>query len=155
MKQIRKIMVAVDFSVYSLPALQYAAKLAEGLKAELLLVNVTNERDLYVVKKVSSEFSEFMYEKYIEQNEKDRQDQLDNLIKAAGCAEPLVITKMFRTGVPFEELLSAIEETDADLLVMATKGRSNLADTIIGSCAQKMFRRSPIPLLTIRGHIQD
>lgn len=152
MKPIRKIMVAIDFSVYSLPSLQYAAKLAEGLKAELLLVNVTNERDLYVVRKVSSEFSDFLYEKYVEQNEKDRQIQLDNLIKAAGCGEQLVITKMFRTGVPFEELLAAIEETDADLLVMATKGRSNLADSIIGSCAQKMFRRSPVPLLTIRGN---
>ncbi|MDX9788679.1 MAG: universal stress protein [Desulfobacterales bacterium] len=153
MKPIRKIMVAIDFSVYSLPSLQYAANLAEGLKAELLLVHVTNERDLYVVRKVSSDFSDFLYEKYIEQNEKDRQIQLDNLIKAAGCGEQMVITKMFRTGVPFEELLAAIEETDADLLVMATKGRSNLADSIIGSCAQKMFRRSPVPLLTIRGDL--
>lgn len=153
MKPISKIMVAIDFSVYSLPSLQVATQLADGLEAGLLLVNVTNERDLYIIKKVSNEFSEFLYEKYITQNEKDRQDQLDNLIKAAGCGH-LQITRMFRTGVPFEELLSAIEEGKPDLLVMATKGRSNLADTIIGSCAQKMFRRSPIPLLTLRNNIK-
>jgi nucleotide-binding universal stress UspA family protein len=150
MKPIRKIMVAIDFSVYSLPSLQYAAKLATGLKAELLLVNVTNERDLFVVRKVTNEFSGFLYEKYVEQNHKDRQNQLNNLINAAGCEEVPVKT-VFRVGVPFEELLNTIEEETPDLLVMATKGRSNLTDTIIGSCAQKMFRRCPIPLLTIRG----
>lgn len=150
MKPIKKIMVAIDFSVYSLPSLQYAAKLATALKAELLLVNVTNERDLYVVKKVSNQFSEFLYEKYIDQNEKDRQNQLNNLIKVVEC-EDLAIKTVFRMGVPFEELLKTIEEEKPDMLVMATKGRSNLADSIIGSCAQKMFRRSPIPLVTIRG----
>lgn len=153
MKPIKKIMVAIDFSIYSLPSLQYAAKLATGLNAELLLVNVTNERDLYVVRKVSNEFSEFLYEKYVDQNEKDRHNQIDNLIKATGGGD-LVVKKVFRTGVPFEELLKTIEEEKPDMLVMATKGRSNLTDTIIGSCAQKMFRRSPIPLLTIRGDEQ-
>ena len=149
MNPIKKIMVAIDFSVYSLPSVEYAAKLAAAFQAELLLVNVTNERDLYIIKKVSNEFSEFIYEKYIEQNEKDRQNQMDTLIKAAGGGD-LAVKSVFRIGVPFEELLKAIEEEKPDMLVMATKGRSNLADTIIGSCAQKMFRRSPIPLLTIR-----
>lgn len=57
-----------------------------------------------------------------------------------------------RQGVPYEELLKEIKAQNADLLVMATKRRSNLVDTIIGSCAQKLFRRSPIPVLSIRGN---
>jgi nucleotide-binding universal stress UspA family protein len=149
MKRVKKIMVAIDFSSYSLPSLKYAVDLATGLNAELLLVNVTNERDLFIVKKVSSEYSGSLYEEYVSQNEKDRKNQLESLIREAG-GEKLVVKSMFRTGVPYEELLTAIDEEKPDFLVMATKGRSNLADTIIGSCAQKMFRRSPIPLLTIR-----
>jgi nucleotide-binding universal stress UspA family protein len=47
-------------------------------------------------------------------------------------------------------LLEQIDEKHADLLIMSTKGRSNLADTVIGSCAQKMYRRCPVPLLSLR-----
>ena len=48
------------------------------------------------------------------------------------------------------ELLKAIEKDRPDLLIMGVKGRSNLVERVIGSCAQKMFRRCPIPLLVIR-----
>lgn len=147
-------MVAIDFSVYSFPSLKYAAQLASALNSELLLVNVTNERDLFIVKKVSNQFSEFLYEKYVEQNLNDRRNQLENLVKAAGCGH-LTVNTVFRMGVPYEELMKVIEEEKPDMLVMATKGRSNLADTVIGSCAQKMFRRCPVPLLILRGEDQE
>jgi S1-C subfamily serine protease len=33
--------------------------------------------------------------------------------------------------------------------IVSAKGRSNLADGVVGSTARKMYRRSPIPLITI------
>ena len=57
---------------------------------------------------------------------------------------------MIRIGIPHQELLGVIESRKPDLLVMAIKGRTNLMDTIVGSCAHKMFRHSPIPVLSIR-----
>jgi len=149
MKTLNKIMVAVDFSKYSLSAVQYAVHLAEDVGADLLLVNVINERDLNMLKRVAQEAPNFPFETYLEEMQQGREDGFQKLIKNAG-GEGVKVRSVIRIGVPYQELLNAIEDKKPDLLIMATKGRSNLVDTIIGSCAQKMFRRSPIPVLSIR-----
>jgi nucleotide-binding universal stress UspA family protein len=150
MKTIQKIMVAIDFSDFSGPSVQYAARLAEEVGADLLLVNVINERDLAMIKKVVREVPSFPFEAYLEETRRAREEGFRLLIEAAGCEGTTVHTTI-RIGVPYQELLSVIEAKKPYLLIMATKGRSNLVDTIVGSCAHKMFRRSPIPVLSIRG----
>ncbi|WP_394698572.1 universal stress protein [uncultured Desulfobacter sp.] len=76
-------------------------------------------------------------------------------VLAASKRDPALYRTVFRTGVPFEEILAAIEEETADILVMGTKGRTDLADFFYGSTAEKMFRRCPIPLLSIRLKTND
>ena len=74
---------------------------------------------------------------------------MEKLIQEIGCAH-LKIKKVFKVGVPFQELISAIENEGADLMVMGRKGRSDLADVLFGSNAEKVFRRCPVPLLSVR-----
>ncbi len=74
---------------------------------------------------------------------------MDGLVNDAGGAG-LDIEKVIRVGVPFKALLDVIEDQGADMLVMGTKGRGNLIGVIFGSTAEKVFRRCPIPLVSIR-----
>ncbi|MGB5983866.1 MAG: universal stress protein [Desulfobacterales bacterium] len=149
MSSFKKIMAAIDLSEYSLPALLKAVELAEALKAELVLVNVINQRDIDNITRTLSAYQAFSIDSWLEDQERAREEGMRTLIAAAACAH-LKPKTIIRVGYPYEKLLEVIEAEQADLLVMSTKGRSNLADTVIGSCAQKMYRRSPIPMLSVR-----
>jgi len=54
MNKIKKILVCVDFSKYSLMTLEYALEVAKGTQAHLFVFNVINQRDLEKVEKADS-----------------------------------------------------------------------------------------------------
>lgn len=149
MGHIRKIMVGYDLSADAAHALGYAVTLAEDLGAELLVVNVINQRDVDAIQHVAMEYSNLSVPKWIADQEQYRAEEMQKIIDEVSKGKT-VIRKMFCTGVPFIELVSAIHEHDIDLLVMGAKGRSNLAGVLFGSTAEKMFRKCPVPLLSIR-----
>lgn len=154
MDAIQNILVAVDFSEHSLPTLRYAAKLAHGLKASLILVNVFHERDVRAIHSALATYDINLYQTTIDQRIAERKTQLADLAKAAE-ATTLVKKEIVCTDIPYHGLIRTIEEEKPDLLIMGIKGRGALADTIVGSCAQKMYRKCPIPLLSLRPEKQQ
>lgn len=157
MKKTKNIMAAIDLSEHSKNTLQYAAYLAQKFNANLIIVNVINERDLKAILKVAEgqfnrsieAYVEKTSKEYVSRIKKERSQQLDQLIEEISVGH-LSIKKVFRVGIPFQELILAIEDEGADMLVMGSKGRSNLAGALFGSTAEKVYRHCPIPLLSIR-----
>lgn len=115
-----------------------------------LLVNFYNQRDVVMMQEVAIRVPEFSVKKHLDAHIKERKEKLDGLAKRIK-SDTLEVEVDVQIGVPYEALLEEIARKKPALLVMGVKGRSNVMDMIIGSCAQKMFRRSPIPLLSIRG----
>jgi nucleotide-binding universal stress UspA family protein len=160
MKKISKIMVAFDFSKYSRNAFAYAVELAESLGANLIIVNIINERDLKALRTITKEdmfsSSAQKYKKetmklYVQNKKEELSKQIDELIEDANCTH-LTIDKVFKVGVPFQELVRAVKDEEVDLMVMGSKGRSDIEEVLFGHTAEKMFRRCPVPLLSIRSH---
>ena len=53
-------------------------------------------------------------------------------------------------GVPKAVILDYVEGEEMDMVVMGTHGRTGLDHYLIGSVAEKVVRRSPVPVVTVR-----
>ena len=149
MRPIRRIMAAVDFSEYTEETVEYAARLAEKFNAELVIVNVINQRDLDAVTTVSLKVDAVSLENYLERQKMEREQRIQKIVQNASCGH-LSPEILIRVGPPIEGLNRAVREEAIDLVVMGSKGRSNLAGFLFGSTAEKMFRHCPVPVLSIR-----
>lgn len=148
-----KILAAIDFSSHAPVVASEAVTLARKLNATLVFVNVINQRDVEAIhsaiERLEPKFDKISFQRCIDQVHSERETKMEALKKDLDVAG-LDLQFITRTGTPFQELLAAIQEEGADLLVMGIKGRSDLADIMIGSTALKMFKRCPVPMLTVR-----
>ena len=144
------ILVAVDFSAYSLNIGRYARRMAEDLNANLLWVNVINRRDVSAVRQALAHHSQNLsVDDCICMLQRERVEKMQTLMRKAGCIN-ITHRVIVRMGIPHQELITVALEEKVDIVLMGAKGRSDLAGILFGSTAEKMFRRCPVPLLSLR-----
>lgn len=145
MVQIKKILVPVDFSDYSKHALKYAVEFAKQFDAELILISVI-EPMIY-----PADFS--MGQVAIpatDQNLSERvEEELKNLDEKE-IAGQVKSKRIIKSGKPFYEINETAREEDADLIIIATHGHTGVEHLLFGSTAEKVVRKAPCPVLTLR-----
>jgi len=153
MEDIKKILVALAFSEYAKGIFNFAAGLAERLEAELIVASVINSRDVATVRKISSMGYDVDGEHYIEGVRKEREIILEQIMKESSFPDEKISTT-FNVGNPVDELLKIIVERDVGLVVMGIKGHTDVEHFLVGSVAEKLFRRSPVPVISFRSGAQ-
>jgi nucleotide-binding universal stress UspA family protein len=145
----KKILVAAVFSQYTEELLNYAADVAQTMNAELIIASIINARDIEAVGTIAAMGYEVDSENYVAGLKAERQQELDNILKKAARL-PEKVRTIFKTGNPSDELLKIAVKENVDLIIMGIKGRTDLEYFFVGSVAEKIFRRSPIPILSYR-----
>lgn len=148
---VKKIMACVDLSEYSKETVSYALALARGFQAETVIYNVINSRDVEAVKKASMFYPDLIkVEEFVESTKAERRQQIEEMLQAGFASDSGKVNMLFGVGVPYAEILLAIEREQIDLVVLGNKGRTNAVGTLFGSNAEKVFRHSPIPVVSVR-----
>ncbi len=149
MSDLKKIMVAVAFSPYTKGVFHYAARLATNLDADLLVVNIINKRDVNAIKRLVQQGYEVDSNDYIHGVEDERRQILNQLLQNSNLKQERIKT-IFKVGHPVDDLLNISIVENIDMIIMGIKAQTELEHILIGSVAEKMFRRSPITIVSYR-----
>ncbi len=144
---IEKILYPTDFSELSLHSLLYAKNLAEQYDATLHCLHVIDEAYQYWT---SMGPDSVPVGPVLEDVEKACQEQME-LFAAEHLADlPFPVKTEVKVGRPFMEIIRTAREIKADMIVISTHGRAGLSHILLGSVTEKVVRKAPCPVLTIR-----
>ncbi len=145
---IRSILVPIDFSVHSKNALKFAIPLAEKFGAALHLVYVVEPTiypaDLGFGQVVLPGVEDELREKGAEELQALIEREIGERVKASSAV---------RTGNPHQEILHEADEKGVDMIIVATHGHSGVEHMLFGSTADRIVKRSRVPVLTIRPEV--
>lgn len=146
---VKKILVAVAFSRYTEGLLKYATDIAGIMNAEIFVASIINARDVEAVGTIAAMGYEVDSQNYVAGIKAERQQELDNILKKLAYPSEKIRT-VYKVGNPGDELVKIAIKEDVDLIIMGLKGRTDLAHIFVGSVAEKVFRHSPVPILSYR-----
>jgi nucleotide-binding universal stress UspA family protein len=149
---ISKIAVAIDFSAYSRSTLEYAVETATLTRARMVLVNIINQKQIDAMEKaVNADHPDrFDLGKFLSEEMDRRKMKLKTLIKGIPAMDDVPVKIRIGHGVPHVEILEAVKRENADFLVFGPRGRTDLKGFLFGSVAEKLYRHSPVPVMSIR-----
>lgn len=145
MIRLARILVPTDFSEHSKKALRYAVALAQVHRSQIQLLHVL-ELPLYPV---SFGVGPVTIPPISEELRQAASNHLE-LMRKAEIPDDVKSQAVIREGRPFFEVCVAAREDAADLIVIATHGYSGVKHVLLGSTAEKVVRKAPCPVLTVR-----
>lgn len=147
--QIKKILVPIDFSDFSKSSLRYAVSFAKQFNAVIYIIYVV-EPIIYppdfsmgqiAIPSVNAEWDE------------RAKEELERLAKTE-IPDGVKVKTILKNGKPFLEIIDTAAEENIDLIIIATHGHSGVEHILFGSTAEKVVRKAPCPVLTLREPIK-
>ena len=144
----KSIIVPVDFSNQSEKALKVAASLAKQHKAELLVLHmlelspaimgesgyISQEQVVHLIKLGEQRFTDFLDKPYL---------------------KDIKVVPVIKHYKVFSEVAEVAEKHNADVIVMGSHGADGLQEIFIGSNTERVVRTSDVPVLVIKGDVED
>ncbi len=144
---LKKVLYPTDFSEFSLHALKYAQTFAESFKAELHVLHVVDEAALYWMAMGPNSLPVGPGAEELQEIAKKEMGEF--VAEHVKLPSEKVVTEV-KLGRPFSEIIRYARDESMDLIVVCTHGRSGIEHALLGSVTEKVVRKSPCPVLTVR-----
>lgn len=140
MIRLQQILVPTDFSEYSDKALRYGVAFADQFGAALHLLHVVGHPTEYGFTGVAG------LQEELRAKASARMDEIAGMWTEYNFP----VHREILVGSPFVEIVRYAKSASTDMIVMGTHGRGPITHTLLGSVAEKVVRKSPCPVLTVR-----
>jgi nucleotide-binding universal stress UspA family protein len=160
----RRMMVTLDGSELAAQALPHARVLAGCLGAEVVLFRViqTNDENMGAIEGLFTGMIAFEGG-VANMTDTRRHEFVEKLVNDAATAleevaiefeqQNIPVQTVVQLGSPAAAIIDYADESDIDLIVMSTHGRTGVARWVYGSVADRVLRGASCPVLLVRSSI--
>jgi len=143
--EIKNILVPIDFSEHSSLAMHCALELSENAKAILLLMHIYRvPKGYYKTGKSFDEFAEIM--------KKHTENDCEKFLSTHDFPPDIPCEYVLTDDGKYSKITYALaEKNNVDMIIMGSKGRTNVSSVLMGSVAEKLvYLDSHIPILIVK-----
>jgi nucleotide-binding universal stress UspA family protein/CheY-like chemotaxis protein len=152
--KIRKILYATDFTTKSINAFPFAVDFARLHNAKIVILHAIEPLP-GIVTMHSDLKSEKAYYRHVRESSEEKirariESECQKLEELTGSpCTSLISNVLTPVGKPVEEILANADREECDMIVMGTRGKDSLKDTILGSVAQLVLQKTRKPVLVV------
>ena len=148
MMEMKKILFPCDVTENSSKILPYVLSVSEKYGSTIYLLHVVPDLQKWAKEYISHTSPYASLDMFKKEALEGAEKAMDRV-----CEEQLQSCPNFQrrvvSGDPATEILKTIETEDMDMVIMGTHGRKGLEHIILGSVAENVVRKSPVPVMTI------
>lgn len=148
MINLKKVLVATDFSEHSAKAIRYGTELVSNFGGELHVLHVVEPTPI-----MYGEGGGYFTPETAAELEASALKQMTDLAVNAG--DGVKVVRKVVQGHPFVEIVRYAKDEKIDLMVVGTHGRGAISHMLLGSVADKVVRKAPCPVLVVRDEEHD
>lgn len=143
MISIKRILVPTDFSEQGRTALTYAVAFADTFGAAVELLHVLEPMP-------PGALMSYVAVDDLRKSMRDQAEQQMEVLHAEWEDYAFPVKRTIVEGQPFVEIIKHAKTGKADMIILGTHGRGAVAHMLLGSVAEKVVRKAPCPVLTVR-----
>ena len=140
------ILVGIDGSPFADKALKYAVNLAKTYRAKLIVIHVVVRRFYAVAPSEAGVLATTIYVKEVEAEGKEIISKAESYVKAEGIAHECKLLH----GVPAEEILKSAQSERVDLIVLGSRGLTEVRAFLLGSVSDKVSHHAKCATLIVK-----